>query len=113
MKRFEFALRYSFLVASLAAAVSGSAVGAFAHDSSGMGGGAGGGGGSTVSSSADQINPQARTYFNQGAAYSKEKKWFLAIAAYTQAARLEPEYAAAWNNLGHSYRKAQQYSIDP
>jgi Tfp pilus assembly protein PilF len=23
--------------------------------------------------------------------------------------RLEPKYAAAWNNLGHSYRKTQQY----
>jgi tetratricopeptide (TPR) repeat protein len=71
--------------------------------------GAGGGGGSTVSSSLDPINPQARTYYNQGVAYAKEKKWFLAIAAYTQAVRIEPKFAAAWNNLGHSDRKAQQY----
>jgi tetratricopeptide (TPR) repeat protein len=121
MRRIEFALRSSLLVASLAAAVSVPAVGAFAHD--GMGGGTGGtgaggggagtggGGGSTVSSSLDPVNPQARTYFNQGVAYSKEKKWFLAIAAYTQAVRIEPKFAAAWNNLGHSCRKAQQYGM--
>ena len=108
------------LVVSLAAAVAVSAVGAFAHD--GMGGGGtgggstgggstGGGGGSTASSLPDQINPQARTFFNQGVAYAKQKKWFLAIAAYTQAVHIEPKFAAAWNNLGHSCRKAQQYGM--
>ena len=120
MNRIGFALKGGLLVASLAAAVAVSAVGTFAHD--GMGGGTGGGGstgggstggggGSTVSSLSDQINPQARTLFNQGQAYAKEKKWFLAIAAYTQAVRIEPKFAAAWNNLGHTYRKAQQYGM--
>lgn len=114
------ALKDGLLVASLAAAVAVSTVGAFAHD--GMGGGGtgggstgggstGGGGGSTVSSLSDQINPQAKTFFNQGVTYAKQKKWFLAIAAYTQAVRIDPKFAAAWNNLGHSYRKAQQYGM--
>jgi tetratricopeptide (TPR) repeat protein len=120
MNRIGFSLKGGLLVASLAAAVAVSTVGALAHDGmsgGGTGGGStgggstGGGGGSTASSLSDQINPQARTLFNQGVTYAKQKKWFLAIAAYTQAVRIEPKFAAAWNNLGHSCRKAQQYGM--
>jgi tetratricopeptide (TPR) repeat protein len=125
MKRIKFALRYGLLFASLVAAVAMSTVGAFANGMGGGGmggagdggmGGAGGGmgeGGSgsgpIASPSFDQINPEARTFFNQGVTYAKQKKWYLAIAAYAQAVRLEPKFAAAWNNLGQSYRKTQQY----
>jgi len=130
MKGFTSLLRYGLLVAALTLALSGPASTVFANGGGGMGGGAGGGtggsgtggsgtggggtgggGGSNVSSPADPINPQARTFFNQGMGYVKEKKWFLAISAFTQAVHIDPKFAAAWNNLGHSYRKAQQYSM--
>src|SRR5437773_6106172 len=75
------------------------------------GGGTGGAGGSTLSSSSDQISQQAKAFFNEGVAYGKQKKWYLAIAAYTQAVRIDPKFAAAWTNLGHSYRKTQQYGM--
>ena len=129
MKGFTSLLRYGLLVAALTLALSGPASTVFANGGGGMGGGAGGGtggsgtggsgtggggtgggGGSNVSSPADPINPQARTFFNQGMGYVKEKKWFLAISAFTQAVHIDPKFAAAWNNWGHSYRKAQQYS---
>jgi tetratricopeptide (TPR) repeat protein len=64
-----------------------------------------------LSPSSDPINPQAKTFFDQGMTYVKEKKWYLAISAFTQAVHIEPKFAAAWNNLGHSYRKAQQYGM--
>jgi tetratricopeptide (TPR) repeat protein len=115
MKRIKLAFRYGLLFASLVVAVAMSTVGAFANGmgSGGMGGTGGGvgegGSGSGSIASSDQINPEARTFFNQGVTYTKQKKWYLAIAAYTQAVRLEPKFAAAWNSLGQSYRKTQQY----
>jgi tetratricopeptide (TPR) repeat protein len=124
MKGFTSLLRYGLLAAALTVALSAPASTVFANGGGGMGGGAGGGtgsggtggggtgggNGSTVTSSSGQINPQAVTFFNQGMSYVKEKKWFLAISAFTQAVHIDPKFAAAWNNLGHSYRKAQQYS---
>jgi tetratricopeptide (TPR) repeat protein len=55
------------------------------------------------------MNPQAKTLFDQGEAYSKKKSWDLAIAAYQQAVRIEPKFAEAWNNMGYCYRKAKQF----
>ena len=124
MKSFKWVLSYGLFAAALTVALSGPASTAFANGGGGMGGGAaggtgaggtggggiGGGNGPNVSSPSDQVNPQAKAFFNQGMGYVKEKKWFLAISAFTQAVHLDPKFAAAWNNLGHSYRKAQQYS---
>jgi tetratricopeptide (TPR) repeat protein len=128
MKGLKTAPRCGLLVASLAAALLVSAVlavGAFANGG-GMGGGTGGGGtggggaggggtggagGPTLSSSSDQISQQAKAFFNEGVAYGKQKKWYLAIAAYKQAVHIDPKFAAAWTNLGHSYRKTQQYGM--
>ncbi len=56
-----------------------------------------------------QISPDARTFFNQGEAYSKKKSWDLAIQAYTQAVRIDPKFAEAWNNMGYCYRRLKQY----
>jgi len=122
MKSFNWGLSCGVFAAALMVALSGPGSTAFANGGGGMGGGAGGGtgsggtggggmgGGSNVSSPSDQVNSQAKTFFNQGMGYVKDKKWFLAISAFTQAVHLDPKFAAAWNNLGHSYRKAQQYS---
>jgi len=56
-----------------------------------------------------QMNPQAKTFFDQGRAYSKKKSWDLAIAAYNQAVRIEPKFAEAWSNMGYCYRKIKQF----
>jgi tetratricopeptide (TPR) repeat protein len=127
MKRLKTAPTYGLLVASLAAALvvfAVSAVGAFANGGMGGGtggggtggggaggGGAGGAGGPALSPSSDQISEQARAFFNEGVTYGKQKKWYLAIAAYKQAVHIDPKFAAAWTNLGHSYRKTQQYDM--
>ena len=56
-----------------------------------------------------QLNSQAKTFFDQGQAYSKKKSWDLAIAAYQRAVRIEPKFAEAWNNMGYCYRKVKQF----
>ncbi|HKV44005.1 MAG TPA: tetratricopeptide repeat protein [bacterium] len=88
------ALAGSLLVVALAA------VGVSAHDS---------GGPAASSNPATQLNPQAKSFFDQGEGYTKEKKWDLAIAAFQQAVRIEPKFVEAWNNLAHAYRKTKQY----
>jgi len=80
----------------------------------GSGGGMGGNGGQVGSAggstaSAGQLSPEASGFFRQALAYEKEKKWYLAIAAYGQVVRLEPKFAPAWNNMGFCYRKVQQF----
>ncbi len=56
-----------------------------------------------------QMNPQAKTFFDQGEGYSKKKSWGLAVAAYRQAIKLEPKFPEAWNNMGYCYRRLKQY----
>jgi Tfp pilus assembly protein PilF len=91
MRTIAYALARSLLVIALGA------VGASAHDSD------------PPASQTSQMNPQAKTFFDQGKAYSKQKNWTLAIAAYQQAVRIEPKFAEAWNNMGYCYRKAKQF----
>jgi tetratricopeptide (TPR) repeat protein len=91
MRAITYALTSSLLVIALGAA------GAFAHDAD------------PPASQASQMNPQAKTFFDQGKAYSKQKSWNLAVAAYQQAVRIEPKFAEAWNNMGYCYRKMKQF----
>ncbi len=91
MKRFTYALASSLAVLALGA------IGVSAHDAE------------PSSSQTSQMNPQAKTFFDQGQAYSKKKSWPLAIGAYQQAVRIEPKFAEAWNNMGYCYRKVKQF----
>ncbi len=61
------------------------------------------------SDQATQINPAAKTYFTQGEDLAKKKSWEGAIQAYSQAVRLDPKFAEAWNNMGYCYRKVKQF----
>ncbi len=91
MKMLTYALASSLLVLALGA------VGASAHDTD------------PPEKQVSQMNPQAKTFFDQGRAYSKKKSWDLAIAAYQQAVRIEPKFPEAWNNMGYCYRKVKQF----
>ncbi|MGH2405619.1 MAG: tetratricopeptide repeat protein [bacterium] len=53
----------------------------------------------------DQINPQARYYYDLGMNHFRKKEWNQAIQAYLQAVGIEPRFPEAWNNLGFCYRK--------
>jgi len=48
-------------------------------------------------------------YYNRGNARAGKKEWDLAIADYTEAARLDPSDAAIWNNRGITYAQLQQF----
>lgn len=91
MRTIAYALAGGLLVVALGAG------GASAHDADAPEG------------QTSQMNPQAKTFFDQGKAYAKQKNWNLAIAAYQQAVRVEPKFAEAWNNMGYCYRKAKQF----
>lgn len=91
MRSMKYVLAGSLLAAALGAGS------AWAHDSD------------PPASQTAQMNPQAKTLFDQGQAYSKKKSWDLAIAAYNQAVRIEPRFAEAWNNMGYCYRKMKQF----
>jgi tetratricopeptide (TPR) repeat protein len=56
-----------------------------------------------------QMNPQAKSFFDQGQSHAKKKNWNLAVAAYQQAVKLEPKFPEAWNNMGYCYRRLKQY----
>ena len=91
MKTIAYVIASSLLTVALGAG------GAAAHDST------------PPASQTTQMNPQAKTFFDQGEAYSKKKSWDLAITAYNQAVRIEPKFAEAWNNMGFCYRKVKQF----
>ena len=48
---------------------------------------------------------QARAYYNLGVAYSGKGETDKAIAGYTEAIRLDPNYAQAYNDRGLSYEE--------
>ena len=50
----------------------------------------------------------ARTYFNQGRSHFDQAHYSEAIAAYTQAIKLDPKYALAYNNRGYTYKALGQ-----
>lgn len=50
-------------------------------------------------------------YYNRGNARSKKKEWALAIADYSEAARLEPTNASIWNNRAILYAQTEQFDL--
>ena len=100
MRTIGYALPAFLLVLSLAV------IGASAHDGSSPTTPPAGG---TTTAPASQVDPQAKTFYDQGESYSKQKNWDQAIGAYQQAVRIDPKYAEAWNNMGFCYRKVKQY----
>jgi tetratricopeptide (TPR) repeat protein len=53
----------------------------------------------------DEINAQARQYYDLGMNHFRAKRWDQAVQAYRQAVQIEPRFPEAWNNLGYCYRK--------
>lgn len=56
-----------------------------------------------------QLDPQAKSFFDQGQSHAKKKNWNLAVAAFQQAVKIEPKFPEAWNNMGYCYRRLKQY----
>lgn len=56
-----------------------------------------------------QLDPQAKSFFDQGQSQAKKKNWNLAVAAFQQAVKVEPKFPEAWNNMGYCYRRLKQY----
>ncbi len=55
----------------------------------------------------ENVDSQARVFYDQGMEYFRRKQWNLAIQSYLQAIRVEPRFTEAWNNLGYCYRKVK------
>lgn len=51
----------------------------------------------------------AEEYFERGLKHQKAGNWEFAIEDYTQAIRLKPDYAFAYNNRGYTYKDQKQY----
>jgi tetratricopeptide (TPR) repeat protein len=68
----------------------------------------GGGGYNGGEGSQDQVNPEARSLYDYGLSLMGQKRWPQAIQAFTQAVRLSPAYAEAWNTLGYCYRRNKE-----
>jgi tetratricopeptide (TPR) repeat protein len=68
----------------------------------------GGGGGYGGEGSQEQVNPEARSLYDYGLSLMRQKRWPQAIQAFSQAVRLSPTYAEAWNNLGYCHRRNKE-----
>lgn len=64
---------------------------------------------SSVLSIAQTTNPAAREAFNRGLADADAGRYEQAVAEYSDALRIDPTYAAAFNNRGNSYLHLSQY----
>ncbi len=53
---------------------------------------------------------EARSWFDRGYAHNKQGQYTQAIAGYTRAIALNPEYATAYHNRGYAYRVQGQYT---
>ena len=51
----------------------------------------------------------AETRYNEGAVWAQKKDWRQAETAYTDATRLRPAFAEAWNGLGFALRNQGRY----
>jgi len=58
--------------------------------------------GSQVSFTSWKAPQAARTLFEEGEAFSKGEQWPQAAAKFKGAVAISPDYAAAWNELGHA-----------
>ena len=55
--------------------------------------------------------PDAEAYNSRGNFYRNQQKWDLALADYTQAIRINPNYAEAYNNRGLVYEYQQKWDL--
>jgi tetratricopeptide (TPR) repeat protein len=53
--------------------------------------------------------PTAESRYNQGEVLAKQRDWKGAEAAYREATTMKPNFAEAWNGLGHSLKSLQRY----
>jgi len=65
----------------------------------------------TAINKAIEINPRAAFYNNRGVLYYKQKKWELALADYTQALKINPQYVDAYYNRGLVYSKQEKWEL--
>jgi tetratricopeptide (TPR) repeat protein len=59
--------------------------------------------------SKEKKEKQAKEYFERGNAYYKQDEYDKAIADYTQAITLKPNYAEAYKNRGYAYDEKDEY----
>jgi tetratricopeptide (TPR) repeat protein/S1-C subfamily serine protease len=57
------------------------------------------------------LAPRALWYLNRGILYHNQQKYNLALADYTKAIELNPNYALAYNNRGTLYDDQQKYEL--
>jgi tetratricopeptide (TPR) repeat protein/S1-C subfamily serine protease len=57
------------------------------------------------------LAPRALWYLNRGILYHNQQKYNLALADYTKAIELNPNYAKAYNNRGTLYDDQQKYEL--
>ncbi len=58
----------------------------------------------------DTVTEQARELKDEGNRFLKEKKYYEAIEKFKEAVRINPNYFAAYNNMGNAYHGLKQYS---
>ena len=51
------------------------------------------------------VGGSAENEFNKGVDFAEKEDWDTAIACFSEAIRLKPDYAVAYNNRGVVYRK--------
>lgn len=51
----------------------------------------------------DEASRKAKEYYSNGQEFSKKRKWYKAIQAFTRAIELKPDYATAYHNRGYAY----------
>ena len=52
----------------------------------------------------------AQSEYNRGVRARVAKDWAAAVAAFRQAAELQPDFAEAWNELGYAFRHQGRYT---
>jgi len=56
-----------------------------------------------------KTSPTAQLRYNEGEALARAQAWRQAETAYTEATKLDPEFAEAWNGLGHARKMQRNY----
>ncbi len=53
--------------------------------------------------------PSAQLRYNEGEALARAQAWPQAESAYAEATKLNPDFAEAWNGLGHARKMQRRY----
>src|SRR6185369_3275678 len=53
--------------------------------------------------------PSAQLRYSEGEALGRAQAWKQAETAYTEATKLDPNFAEAWNGLGHARKMQRSY----